>query len=132
MITVKAEAALMWIESLCLPDTLKYPQSIGRLEVTPAANKANPVNKIGFCCLGLECKVNERPYRPTAGGHPAPSKVGLLHKGGESSENSNRKSLISMNDVDGRSFLQIGEQLKKHPHSYFESEVAAVIKLAYS
>ena len=118
----KAFNAMVWIESLEL-DYKQGGRKLGSYED-------------GLCCLGLACYVNELPYKSShefLSNNNAKS-LGLIDDCGYPANGylPEVKNLIYYNDSDGKSFKQIAKILKKHPHAYFEKEVADEIQLAYS
>lgn len=131
-VSQKVDGALLWIESLSQPE---YPQNS---EEAVLGNL-----RWGFCCLGLGCFILGKEYDAA---NPFPKKgvleglTGLLDYQGTCKRSEERKiifgkygacDLAGLNDS-GTSFSAISGILKKYPHSYFEPEVAEVIKLAYS
>lgn len=124
-ISKAAHAALLWIEVLMLPKSEQHPQGKGML----LNEEAEILADRGYCCLGLECMVADREYKPEDGEHPDHEAVGLLGSLGEADV---RTTLSQLNDAQDYSFKDIGKQLKTFPEAYFTEEVARVIKLAYS
>lgn len=121
----KIDNALQWIETLAITDE---KQDKGRLGDVIS----------GFCCLGLGAYDQDIAFKPGQGGAPKKFQecIGLLHHLGDSATPEevglNAESLSELNDDKGLTFKQIARVLKKHPHSYFKTEVAVTIELAYS
>ena len=126
--TEKAENAVKWINTLLTTELNQGRGALGDVES-------------GFCCLGVGCYTLSINYDKYDGTDPDFSDtVGLLNEFGNptSAGISNDTctnfddALVSLNDLHGKTFRQIGYTLIEKPYKYFSEEIADQIEEYFS